>query len=241
MDNPCVKRFRCDLCLCTYNHRYILVNDSYRVRSAWPKMRQMRSKRNIGGSKPITFRIKSFGAFTSVGAMSGPPLKQWINELGLQQVDDPGIDKPVYRKPFDGRIALSAELENLISISLREARDKRKLPRSKLAPLLGITKQVYGRYENGVSRLTVSRLIHLCEVLDATPEEIIAPAAPYLWGETETKAVLLLATIVKLRTFDEEILQDIFSLLSRIDETGSDSGDRAMKVASTSATADDRE
>ncbi|ULJ74362.1 helix-turn-helix transcriptional regulator (plasmid) [Rhizobium gallicum] len=185
----------------------------------------------------LLFRIKSSAALTSVRAMSGPSLKQWINELGLQQVDDPGIDKPVYRKPFDGRIALSAELEKLISISLREARDKRKLPRSKLAPLLGLSEQVYGRYENKVSRLTVGRLIHLCEVLDATPEEIIAPAAPHLWGATETKAVLLLATIEKLRTFDEEILQDVFSLLSRIDEACSDSGDGAAKSASSCTTA----
>ncbi|ARO32545.1 helix-turn-helix domain-containing protein (plasmid) [Rhizobium etli] len=187
------------------------------------------------------FRIKSFTALTSVGAMSGPSLKQWINELGLKQVDDPGIDKPVYRKPFDGRIALSAELEKLISISLREARDKRRLPRSKLAPLLGISEQVYGRYETRVSRLTVSRLIHVCEVLDATPEEIIAPAAPHLWGETETKAMLLLATIVKLRSFDEEILQDVFSLLSRIEEICGDGGDAAAKRASTRSSAVDGE
>ncbi|WP_170109135.1 IS66 family insertion sequence element accessory protein TnpB [Neorhizobium huautlense] len=31
-------------------------------------------------------------------------------------------------------------------------------------------------------------------------------------------AMLLLATIVKLRSFDEKILQDVFSLLSRIEE-----------------------
>ncbi|AYG70451.1 helix-turn-helix transcriptional regulator [Rhizobium sp. CCGE531] len=151
--------------------------------------------------------------------MAGPSLKQWIKELGLQQVIDPRIDKPVYRKPFDGRIVLSAELEEQICTSLRGARDRRKLPRSKLAPLLGLSEQVYGRYENKISRLTVCRLIHLCEVLDATPEEIIAPAAPHLWGGTEAKAVLLLASIEKLRTLDEETLRDVFSLLGRIGET----------------------
>ncbi|WP_349644458.1 helix-turn-helix domain-containing protein [Rhizobium mayense] len=161
--------------------------------------------------------------------MAGPSLKQWIKELGLKRIDDPGINRPVYRKPFDGRIALSAELEEQISISLREARDRRKLSRSKLAPLLGLSEQVYGRYENKVSRLTVGRLIHFCEVLDATPEEIIAPAAPHLWGRTEAKAVLLLGCIEKLRTFDEETLRDVFCLLGRIGET-CDHGDGAPAV-----------
>ncbi|MBB5536458.1 hypothetical protein [Rhizobium giardinii] len=81
----------------------------------------------------------------------------------------------------------------------------------------------------------------LPHVLDATPEEIIAPAAPHLWGDTETKAVLLLATIVKLRTFDEEVLQDVFSLLSRIEEICSDGGNAAAKRASTRPTAVDGE
>ncbi|MFT2215645.1 hypothetical protein ACLJYM_28175 [Rhizobium giardinii] len=82
-----------------------------------------------------------------------------------------------------------------------------ELPRAKLSRLLGLSEQVYVRYEKHVSRLTVGRLIHLCEVLGAAPEEIIAPAAIHLWGETETKADLLLASIGKLRTFDARRFQ----------------------------------
>ena len=63
-----------------------------------------------------------------------PSLEQWIEELGLQQVNDPHIGKPVYRKPFGGQIKLTADFEAQISSSVREARDKRNLPRSKLAP-----------------------------------------------------------------------------------------------------------
>lgn len=74
--------------------------------------------------------------------MAGPSLEYWISDLGLQQVDDPDVDKPVYRKPFDGRVTLSAELEAQISSRVREARDKRNLPRSKLAPLLGLSEGV---------------------------------------------------------------------------------------------------
>ncbi|WP_234836635.1 helix-turn-helix domain-containing protein [Sinorhizobium meliloti] len=112
--------------------------------------------------------------------MAGPSLEQWISDLGLQQVNDPGVDKPVYRlPPPDGRITLSAALEE-ISASIREARERRNLSRSKLAPLLGLSDAVYARYETSVSRLTVGRLIHLCEVLGASPEELLAPAALHL-------------------------------------------------------------
>lgn len=141
--------------------------------------------------------------------MAGPSLGQWISDRGLQQVNDPDVDKPVYRlPPPDGRIRLSAALER-ISASIREARERRDLSRSKLAPLLGITEAVYARYEASVSRLTVGRLIHLCEVLGASPEELLAPAAHHLWRENQTKVDLLLACIDKLRGFDEETLQDV--------------------------------
>lgn len=83
------------------------------------------------------------------------------------------------------------------------------------------------------SRLTVGRLIHLCEILGAPPEEIIAPAAPHLWGETENEADLLLAAVEKLRTFDEETLRDVFSLINRLGETGKSGhgGDDAASAA----------
>ncbi|TWA13647.1 transcriptional regulator with XRE-family HTH domain [Sinorhizobium medicae] len=140
--------------------------------------------------------------------MAGPSLEQWISDLGLQ-VNDPDVDKPVYRlPPPDGRITLSAALEERISASIREARERRNLSRSKLAPLLGLSEAVYAPYETSVSRLTVGRLIHLCEVLGASPEELLAPAALHLWGgENQTKVDLRLACIDKLRAFDEETLQ----------------------------------
>lgn len=119
--------------------------------------------------------------------MAGPSLGQWISDRGLQQVNDPDVDKPVYRlPPPDGRIRLSAALER-ISASIREARERRNLSRSKLAPLLGITEAVYARYEASVSRLTVGRLIHLCEVLGASPEELLAPAAHHCGAKTKPK------------------------------------------------------
>src|SRR5688500_13990594 len=123
--------------------------------------------------------------------MAGPSIEKWVENLGLQEIYDPDIEKPNYRKPYHGKVPLNAELDEKISTSIREARDKRLLSRSKVAPLLGLSDAVYQRYETNVSRLTVTRLIHLCEVLGATPEEIIAPAAPHLWGENKDLSRLL--------------------------------------------------
>lgn len=153
--------------------------------------------------------------------MAGPSLEQWISDLGLRQVNDPDVDKAVYRlPPPDGRITLSAALEENICTSIREARERRNLSGSKLAPLLGLSEAVYARYETRFSRLTVGRLIHLCEVLGASPEELLAPLDQHLWGENQSKVDLLLACIDKLRAFDEETLQDVFSLLNRLGKTG---------------------
>lgn len=66
--------------------------------------------------------------------MAAPSLEQWIEGLGLQQVNDPDVGRPLHPKPFGNHGKLSAESEAHISSSLREAQDQRNLPRSKLPP-----------------------------------------------------------------------------------------------------------
>lgn len=98
--------------------------------------------------------------------MAGPSLEQWISDLGLQRVNDPDVDKPVYRlAPRNGRITLSAALEERISASIREARERRNLSWSKLAPQLVSAKRFTPARKPSVSRLTVGHLIHLCQAL----------------------------------------------------------------------------
>ncbi|WP_437409222.1 helix-turn-helix domain-containing protein [Sinorhizobium meliloti] len=153
--------------------------------------------------------------------MAGPSLEQWISDLGLQQVNDPDVDKPVYRiPPPDGRITFSAALEEIICTSIREARERRNLPRSKLAPLLGLSEAVLRPLRNKRFPPDGRPLIHLCEVLGPSPEALLAPAAPHLWGENQSKVDLLLACFDKLRGFDDETLQDVFSLLNRLGKNG---------------------
>lgn len=92
--------------------------------------------------------------------------------------------------------------------------------------MLGLSDQVYNRYENAVSRLTVGRLLHICEVLSISPVEILYPVAPHLWGEDQAEAETRMAIIEKLGNFDGPTLQAILSFLhhlktKEIDEGGS--------------------
>jgi hypothetical protein len=164
--------------------------------------------------------------------MAGPTLEQWISDLGLQQVNDPHVDKPVYRMPpLDGRITLSAALEENICTSIRKARERRNLSRSKLAPLLGPS-------EAGLRPLRNKRFPPHGGPADSSlrgpggksgRDSIIAGAPPM--GETETSAELLLASIEKRRTLDEETLRDVLSLLSRIESQTNIDNDAARVMA----------
>ncbi|WP_288142438.1 hypothetical protein [Mesorhizobium sp.] len=57
--------------------------------------------------------------------------------------------------------------------------------------MLELSDQVYNRYENAVSQLTVGRLLHICEVLSISPVEILYPVAPHLGVKNRPKQKLV--------------------------------------------------
>lgn len=107
---------------------------------------------------------------------------------GLVETTDPEIDKPIFRRPgFDGIDELG-EMDKKISVFLRNARDDTGLTREEVARYLGLSTQVFGRYEKAISKLHVTRLVHLSEVLGFHPMELVYTAAPHLFGETADEA-----------------------------------------------------
>ncbi|WP_284276272.1 helix-turn-helix transcriptional regulator [Mesorhizobium huakuii] len=110
------------------------------------------------------------------------------NKMELVETTDPEIDKPVFRRPgFEG-IKTLGEIDERIAAFIRKAREDRDLTRAELAPLLGLSMQVYGRYERAFSKMHVTRMIHLCEILGFMPMEMLFSAAPHLWGRTPEEA-----------------------------------------------------
>jgi transcriptional regulator with XRE-family HTH domain len=110
------------------------------------------------------------------------------NKMGLVEATDPEIDKPVFRRPgYDG-IKTFGEIDERIAQFIRKAREDKELTRAELAPLLGLSMPVYGRYERAFSKMHVTRMIHLCEILGFMPMEMLFSAAPHLWGRTPEEA-----------------------------------------------------
>lgn len=109
-------------------------------------------------------------------------------KIGLVETTDPEIDKPIFRRPgFDGIDELG-EMDERISVFLRKARDDTGLTREEVARYLGLSTQVFGRYEKAISKLHVTRLVHLSEVLGFHPMELVYAAAPHLFGQTADEA-----------------------------------------------------
>ncbi len=94
---------------------------------------------------------------------------------------------------FIGALGLTAflqldELDRRISEALKRSSRGHRPTMAEVAPFLGLHNQVYGRYERNETPMQVSRLIHLSEVLDFSPIDLIMAAAPYRLGKTQSEA-----------------------------------------------------
>lgn len=107
----------------------------------------------------------------------------------LRKTIDPEIEKAIHRRPtFDGKIIPFDEIDERIAGFIRNARKRSSISRADLASMLGLSTQVYGRYERAFSKMHVTRMVHLAEILDFMPIELVYTAAPHLWGEDAQEA-----------------------------------------------------
>jgi transcriptional regulator with XRE-family HTH domain len=115
-------------------------------------------------------------------------LSDYIKSMELVETTDPDFQRPLYRKEgFDG-IASFGEIDAKLSAFLQSERLKTGLTQSDFATLAGLARVVYSRYELNISRLTVSRMIHLSELLGFLPMQMIHAAAPHLYGKNPEEA-----------------------------------------------------
>ncbi len=106
-----------------------------------------------------------------------------------------------------------ADLEKKIGLALRSLREKRNLYRREISDRLGLHENVYGRIETGKARLTVSRLIAVCSILEANPMEVIFEAAPQLFGQDPATAQLLNSVMSHLVDMEEKSLVTILPVV----------------------------
>jgi transcriptional regulator with XRE-family HTH domain len=143
-------------------------------------------------------------------------LENHIAKLGLQPTEDPSNQKLVYRRESFEQVAAFDVLDMKIGAALSRCRQDKGLSRAELAKLVGLSEQVYGRYERNTSKMHVSRLIHLCEVLGVSPLTLLFGAAPHLFGGSADEADTRFRMITLLDELPPETLSSIVSLLESV-------------------------
>ncbi|KJF70260.1 helix-turn-helix domain-containing protein [Agrobacterium arsenijevicii] len=152
-------------------------------------------------------------------------LESHIEELGLVKTADPENEKPVYRREGLDGISTFEELDSKLGDELRKCRQAKDLSRADLATLVGLSEQVYGRYERSSSKMQVSRLIHLSEILGVSPLGMLFAAAPHLWGQTADEADTRYRIMKLLEDLPAETMASLVTLLetvSVLQRSGSD-------------------
>jgi len=79
--------------------------------------------------------------------------------------------------------------------------------------LLGLHPIVYGRYERTEAKLSVSRLIHLSELLGFSPIDLVMAAAPYRFGKTPAKADRRRKLIEVVENLPDEAVESLLTLV----------------------------
>lgn len=139
-----------------------------------------------------------------------------IVEFGLVKTSDPENEKPVYRRQGFDTIATFEELDAKLGEQLRKARQDKNLSRADVATLVGLSEQVYGRYERSSSKMQVSRLIHMSEILGVSPLGLLFATAPHLWGKTEKEAETRFRMMKLLEDLPKETISQIVVLLETV-------------------------
>ncbi|WP_312407121.1 helix-turn-helix domain-containing protein [Rhizobium sp.] len=143
-------------------------------------------------------------------------LEKFKNSKGLVETNDPESEKPVFRRPGFEDVVNFQEMDRRIASYLQGAREKAGLSRAEFASMIGLATAVYGRYERADSRITVTRLIHLCELLDVMPIDIISEVAPHLYGRTADEAKDYVELTHIIRNLPHETVRDLMGLLRRM-------------------------
>jgi transcriptional regulator with XRE-family HTH domain len=143
-------------------------------------------------------------------------LIKYKSEKGLVETTDKQVKKPLYRRSgFEGIVSFQ-EMEERIADFLRTAREDQNLTRAEFAPIVGLSTAVYGRYERAFSTMTVTRMIHLCELLGFQPIDMLYAAAPHLYGRTPEEAKDNLELSRLTRNLPHDAVRNLISIVARM-------------------------
>ncbi|WP_236761724.1 helix-turn-helix domain-containing protein [Agrobacterium tumefaciens] len=143
-------------------------------------------------------------------------LAEHIDAHNLVETTDPGFEKTLFRMASFEGIKNFDDIERELGVLIRRSRDDTGLIRADFASLVGLSPTVYARYENAVSSMTVTRLIHLCELLDLDPDDLVFALAPHLYGPSSEEGEDRLELLSLSRTLSPDAAHDLLQLVKRI-------------------------
>ncbi len=155
-------------------------------------------------------------------------VQTYIEGRGLVETIDDEIDKPIYRKPGIDGIRSFKEMEQIFSRFIRERRDAHNLNRAQVGTMVGLHETIFARYERAFSKLHVTRLIHLCEILGCSPVEMIHAAAPHFFGDSRREADDKVKLILRVLNMPAATAANLLNLVEGL--TGDDGSQEDSKT-----------
>lgn len=155
-------------------------------------------------------------------------LQKYIHEHALTETEDAESEKPVYRKPgFEG-VRSFGDMEKAFGRFVRERREARRLNRAQMGTMVGLHETIFARYERAFSKLHATRLVHVCEILDCSPIEMIHFAAPHFFGQNRQEADDKLKLILRVLDMPASSASGLLNLVEGLAgaNAGDDPGDR---------------
>ncbi|WP_246671875.1 MULTISPECIES: helix-turn-helix transcriptional regulator [unclassified Mesorhizobium] len=119
-------------------------------------------------------------------------------------------------------------MEKAFGRFVRERREARRLNRAQMGTMVGLHETIFARYERAFSKLHATRLIHVCEILDCSPIEMIHFAAPHFFGQNRQEADDKLKLILRVLDMPASSASGLLNLVEGLAgaNAGDDPGDR---------------
>jgi transcriptional regulator with XRE-family HTH domain len=143
-------------------------------------------------------------------------IEAYIERSGLVATIDPSANKRIYRRPgFNGVMSLGA-MEEACSRFLRQKRDAQNLNREQVGMMIGIHAEIYARHERAGAKLTVTRLLHLAELLGFSPIEAVHAMAPQCLGTDQEEADMRLKLVSRVLALPARAAEPLLEFLEQM-------------------------
>ncbi|MCM2294794.1 helix-turn-helix domain-containing protein [Allorhizobium sp. BGMRC 0089] len=140
-------------------------------------------------------------------------MDRFQSDNSLIPVFEGKTNRETFRKVPFGQVLTLDEIEQRLRAQLRYQRERKGVKIVQLANFVGITANVFRRYECDDANMSVSRMLHVCEILSINPIDLIFDSAPHLWGKSYESALNVKDIVSLILDMEENDLRTIKDFL----------------------------